>query len=192
MRELVYYVAATLDGFIAQRDGTLSAFPWDEEYGADLLALFPETFPAHFHGPDGRATANREFDIVLMGRRTYEVGLREGITNPYPTLEQYLFSRTMKTSPDQNVALVSENAAERVRAIKQGTGKAIWLCGGADLATTLFGAGLIDRLIVKLNPVVFGAGIPLLHGEIEPTALALTDSKSYASGHLLLHYCLNA
>lgn len=188
MRPLIYYVASTLDGFIAHPDGSFGGFPWDEAYAADLMASFPETFPAHFRGPDAPAFENRWFDAVLMGRNTYEVGLREGIANPYPTLRQYVFSRTMRQSPDAHVTLVSEDAAGVVGALKREPGRAIWLCGGAVLAATLFQAGLVDGLIVKLNPVVFGAGIPLLGADIQPTRLALTESKTYPSGHVLLHY----
>lgn len=187
MRELIYYVAATLDGFIARDDGSLGGFPMDDEFLAHLLEEFPETIPAHLRAPEDTRD-NKWFDSVLMGRKTYEVGLAVGVTNPYPTLEQYLFSRTMEESPDERVELVSENAARRVEDLKQGTGRAIWLCGGADLAATLLEAGLIDKLIVKLNPVLFGSGIPLFSARIEPTALELTGSKTFASGHVILHY----
>ncbi len=84
MRELVYYIASTLDGFIAHVDGSFDGFPWDDEYGTDLFASFPETIPAHLQGAKGAPDDNKWFDTVLMGRKTYEVGLREGITNPYP------------------------------------------------------------------------------------------------------------
>jgi dihydrofolate reductase len=192
MRELVYYVATTLDGFIAHPDGSFGGFPWDEEYGADLLSTFPETFPTHLRPDESAALENLWFDTALMGRKTYEVGLEAGITNPYATLKQYVFSRTMKRSPDARVVLVSEAATEFVSDLKKQPGQAIWLCGGSDLASTLFSAGLIDRLIIKLNPVVFGSGIPLLGAGIEPTTLALTDSKVYRSGHVLLHYAFEA
>jgi dihydrofolate reductase len=43
-------------------------------------------------------------------------------------------------------------------------GKDIYLCGGADLATTLFAENLIDEIILKLNPLLFGSGIPLFSG----------------------------
>lgn len=188
MRELIYYVATTLDGFIAHEDGSFDGFPWDDAYGSDLFASFPETIPAHLRGEGGTRADNKRFDAVLMGRKTYEVGLQDGVTNPYPTLDQYVFSRTTKESPDEHVTLVSENAVDVVNALKQESGKAIWLCGGANLATTLFAADLIDRLIVKLNPVLFGAGIPLFAGNIKQTTLELTDSKIYRSGHVLLHY----
>jgi dihydrofolate reductase len=188
MRDVVYYVASSLDGFIAHEDGSFGGFPWDERYGADLFATFPETFPAHAR-PDREApTDNQWFDAVLMGRKTYEVGLTEGITSPYPTLRQYVFSRTMERSPDENVVLVSEDPGDAVRALTREPGKAIWLCGGAELAATLFTAGLVDRLIVKLNPVVFGSGIPLFRGRVEQAPLELTDSKVYPSGHAVLHY----
>lgn len=97
-----------------------------------------------------------------MGRKTYEFGFQFGVTNPYPWMRQYVFSRTMKASPDVNVTLVSENIVELVRELKNETGKDIYLCGGAELATMLFEGKLIDEVVLKLNPVLFGSGIPLL------------------------------
>ena len=171
MRTLKYYVAMTLDGFIAHRDGSFDGFVWDDELVADFFASY------------------EWFDVVLMGRKTYEVGLREGKTNPYPTMRQF-FSRTMEESPDENVTLVSEGATELVRDLKNGDGKDIWLCGGAELATMLFRSCLIDELIIKLNPVLFGSGIPLFSGEIQQCELELTGNKIYGSGIVVLHYLL--
>ncbi|QDV35555.1 dihydrofolate reductase family protein [Tautonia plasticadhaerens] len=54
MRRLVYYVASTLDGFIAHEDGSFGGFAWDDE----LVAEFRESLDS--------------FDAVLMGRKTYE------------------------------------------------------------------------------------------------------------------------
>ncbi len=190
MRKLIYYVAVTLDGFIADEEGSPDGFPFSDEYAAKLFASFPETFPGPFRKDEGTRADNKWFDAVLMGRKTYEVGLRVGVTNPYPTLDQYVFSRTMKESPDEQVELIAEDAVEVVRALKSETAKAIWLCGGADLATTLFSAALIDELIVKLNPVLFGSGIPLFGGRIDQTSLDLTDSTTYSTGHVLLHYAV--
>lgn len=190
MRKLIYYVAVTLDGFIADEDGSADAFPFSEEYAAELSALFPETFPGPFRTDGGTRADNKWFDAVLMGRKTYEVGLEVGITNPYPTLDQYVFSRSMKESPDTRVQLVSEKAVEVVAALKEDPGKAIWLCGGCDLATTLFSADLVDELIVKLNPVLFGSGIPLFGSSIQQSSLELKDSTIFSSGHVLLHYVL--
>jgi dihydrofolate reductase len=188
MRKLIYYVALTLDGFIADDDGSADGFPFSDEYAADLFASFPETFPGPFRKDEGTRADNKWFDAVVMGRKTYEVGVRVGITSPYPTLDQYVFSRTMKETPDEQVELVLGDAVEVVRALKSGPGKAIWLCGGANIAATLFSADLIDELIVKLNPVLFGSGIPLFERGIAQTSLKLTDHKIYSTGHVLLHY----
>lgn len=188
MRSLIYYVASTVDGFIGLPDGSVDSFPWNEGYIAELVTFAPETIPAHLHEVMGtQVEANQRFDAVLMGRKTYALA-PEGVTSPYPTLEQYVFSRTMTAPPDPQVELVSDGAVEVVEGLKQQAGKAIWLCGGANLAATLFSAGLIDELVVKLNPVLFGAGIPLLSGAIPRTALELTDVKRHDSGHLRLHY----
>lgn len=188
MRELKYFVACTVDGFIAAEDGSIDAFVVDGDYFADLFESFPETCPGHLREALGVRGENRRFDVVLMGRRTYEVGLKVGVTDPYPTLKQYVFSSTLTESPDENVTLVSENAVDLVKELKSETGKDIWLCGGADLATTLLAEGLIDEIILKSNPVLLGSGIPLFSGVIEQTALELTDSKVFENGVLLLVY----
>lgn len=125
-----------------------------------------------------------------MGRRTYEVGLREGVTSPYPTLDQYVFSRTMRRSPAPDVKVVAGDPVGAVTALKREPGKAIWLCGGGTLASQLLRGGLIDGVIVKLNPVLFGAGIPLFARPHPPVRLRLTGSKAYDSGHVVLHYVL--
>jgi dihydrofolate reductase len=177
MRELKYYVACSVDGFIARKDGSFEGFLQEGEHIADLFASFPETFPVHFRDALGIHPENKCFDVVLMGRKTYEVGLKFGITNPYPHLKQYVFSRSMKESPDPNVELVSEDAIAFVKSLKNETGKDIWLCGGADLAATL-----------KVNPFIMGSGIPLFSGAIAQTNLELTDSKIYGNGVLVLHY----
>jgi dihydrofolate reductase len=188
MRKLIYYVACTVDGFIARADGSFDCFLTEGEHFADLIESFPETIPSHLRDALGISAGNKRFDAVLMGRATYEVGLKLGVTNPYPQMRQYLFSRTMRESPDENVALVSEDAVAAVRELKKHTGKDIWLCGGGELAATLFPE--INELILKVNPVLLGSGIPLFSGFVSHNALQLAMSKSYSNGFMLLHYCV--
>jgi dihydrofolate reductase len=171
MRSLKYYVASTLDGFIAHSDHTIEGFIGEGEVVTDYLAALKE-----------------DYEIALMGRKTYEFGLRLGVSNPYPWMRQYVFSRTMESSPDPNVHTVSEAAIDFVQQLKQETGKAIYLCGGANLATALFAANLVDEIILKLNPILFGAGISLFSKEIQQTKLELINRKTYESGVVLLHY----
>lgn len=175
MRKLKYHVAVTLDGCIAAPDGTWDKFVKEGAAVDDFLRSF-ETY-----------------DTVLMGRNTYEVGLKMGITNPYPMLKQFVFSRTMTESPDSNVQLVRDNAFEVIRELKAGDGKGkdIWLCGAGDFAASLFDAKLIDELLIKLNPRLFGVGIRVINEIERPVALELLSSKVYNDGMLLLHYRVN-
>lgn len=170
MADLTYYVAATLDGFIAHEDGSFDGFEWDDEVVSDFFADL------------------EKFGTVLMGRKTYEVGLKEGKTSPYPSMRQVVFSQTMEESPDEAVELVREDMVEFVRSVKSQEDAPIWLCGGADVASTLMDAGLVDHMTVKLNPVVFGSGISLFSDTTEQAALELKETKVYDCGIVLLRY----
>ena len=170
MRNLVYYVALSVDGFIAHPDGSFEGFSGEGQHVTDYL----ESFAA--------------YDTVLMGRRTYEVGLNAGVTNPYPGLKSFVFSKTMDQSPDPLVTLVREDALETVRGLKAEEGKPIYLCGGANLAAQCFDAGLIDTLIIKLNPFIMGTGIPLFEGVTSLSQLAMTKHTAYPNGVVFLHY----
>jgi dihydrofolate reductase len=171
MRTLKYYVACSLNGFIARESGAFDYFVMEGGHGTDWLASF--------------AT----FDVVLMGRKTYEVGLKEGVTNPYPAMKSYVFSRTLGESPHENVVIVRENAAEVVRDLKQGgTGKDIYLCGGGELASHLFAADLIDEVILKVNPVIVGAGIPLVSRETKDISFEPLDTKVHSNGVVVIRH----
>jgi len=170
MRKLKYHVASSADGFIAREDGSFDCFPGKGDHVAEYLDSL------------------KSYGAVLMGRKTYEVGLKMGVTDPYPFLKSYVFSRTMKKSPDERVEIVSENAGEMVRKLKDESGKDIYLCGGAKLAAELFKEKLVDEVILKLNPLLLGSGIPLLPDIGRHIDLELIDTKVYTSGVVLLSY----
>jgi dihydrofolate reductase len=186
MCKLKYYIACTVDRFIAREDDSYDFFLMRGEHVADLLTTFPETIPAHIQDQLGITAENRCFDTVLMGRRTYEIGLKEGISNPYPQMKQYVFSKTLRDSPDSAIELISSDPLAFVGELKQQSGQDIWLCGGGSLATMLFPE--IDELILKVHPILLGSGIPLFSGVIQQASLELTDSKIYNNGFMLLHY----
>jgi dihydrofolate reductase len=190
MRKLKYHVAMTLDGFIAREDDSVDFFP----------NLSPPDHVMDYF--DDLASA---YDTVIMGRGTYEMGLKVGVTDPYPSLETHVCSRSLKESPDPRVHLVREDVIGFVRELKSrpgqqkdmsrivraaqlSVGKDIYLCGGGLLATTLFDAGLIDEVLIKLNPVMIGAGKALAPRLSPLVGLELLSTKVYGSGVVLLHY----
>lgn len=188
MRELKYFIACTVDRFIARQDDSYDFFLTEGEQVADLLAAFPETIPALFRERLGITAENQCFDAVLMGRRTYEVGLKDGISNPYPQMKQYVISQALKEPPDPNVELITSDPVAFIRDLKTQPGKDIWLCGGGSLATVLFPE--IDEMILKVHPILLGSGIPLFSGVIPLTSLELADNKLYSNGFMLLNYRL--
>ncbi|MFC9550834.1 dihydrofolate reductase family protein [Rhodococcus sp. NPDC056960] len=189
MRKLVYYVAGTIDGFIAGSDGadpTGAIFEVDGDHMPVMIAEYPETVPTHMRAPLGIDAPNRHFDTVLMGRSTYQPGLDLGVTSPYAHLRQCVFSTTITESPDPDVEIVSGDPIEKVRELKQEDGKDIWLCGGGKLAAAV--EPEIDELRIKLNPVAIGTGIPLFDGEFAPQRFRLADSRAFESGMIFLTY----
>ncbi|MBL8189434.1 MAG: dihydrofolate reductase [Acidobacteria bacterium] len=186
MRNLVYYIACTADGFIAREDGSFDFFPMNGGHLPYIIEEYPETIPGHLQEMLGAKAINKHFDTVVMGRHTYEVGSLAGFTNPYPQLRQYVVSSRMTESPDPAVQLVTHDPVDLVRKLKQESGLDIWLCGGANLAGALFPE--INELILKVNPVVLGSGMPLFRGINEPTMLELTAHKTFVGGVAIHHY----
>ena len=184
--KLVYYVACTVDAFIARENGSLDWALSQGDHFRDLIVNFPETFPAHLRSKLGIPADARRFDTVLMGRRTYEVGLREGITSPYTPLRQFVVTRSLRESPDPAITLHPGPPLDLVRGLKAQSGKDIWLCGGSDLAGAVFSE--IDELILKINPVLIGAGIPLFRGVSGTFPAVLIEHHIYPNGFVFARY----
>ncbi|WP_018349790.1 dihydrofolate reductase family protein [Longispora albida] len=182
MRKLTYYVAATLDGYIAGPGGQFDFFPFEGEGAAAILAQFPETMPTAARGPLGVAgRAAERFDTVIMGRATYEVG---STASPYAHLRQYVVSSTL-SSPDPQVTVTADPEA-LVRQLKQEDGMGIWLCGGGKLASAL--RDEIDELIIKRHPIVIGSGIPMFDGPFTPGHFTPAGSQAFGSGLTITTY----
>ena len=155
MRELVYYVAVSLDGFIAGPQGEFDAFLFEGDHMDAINDRFADTIPTHIATALGLRQERSVFDTVLMGWNTYEIGKTQ---SPYSHLRQIVFSRT-RSAEGENLEVTAEDPRVVVRRLKEEDGGAIWLCGGGALAATL--ADEIDRLVLKRQPLLFGDGIPL-------------------------------
>jgi dihydrofolate reductase len=177
--ELVYYVAVSLDGRIAAADGDFSMFPVEGDHMAVITDRFRDALPAPALAALGITPDLSVFDTVVMGRATHSVGVPHGLLSPYPHLRQIVASNSTPTVGD-DVEVTNDPVAVVREAKGRAGGADIWLCGGGVLAATL--RDEIDRMILKVNPVVIGStGRPLFAGpgidRWEPT-----DVQSFASG----------
>jgi dihydrofolate reductase len=169
MRKVTFGGANSLDNYIARKDHAVDWLLWGEEVAAITTEFW------------------KTIDTVVMGRRTYEVALKSGTTS-YPGVKNFVFSRTMKESPDQKVEIISKDAAEFVRNLKNQEGKGICLMGGGLLAKSLFEANLIDEFGLNIHPVLLGSGIPLFHEMNHQSDLELLDCKTFKNGCVFVSY----
>lgn len=193
MRKLVYYIASTLDGFIAGPDGADPSgpggfWPIPGDYLQHLAGEYPETLPGPARDALSITAEGTHFDTVVEGRKSYEIGLAAGIPDAFPHLRHLVFSTTLTEAPAPAVELVAGDPVAKVRELKQEDGKDIWLVGGGELAGVLYTE--IDRLIIKLGPLTIGTGIPLFGrtADFDPRIWNLTDHTVLDSGAAFLTY----
>jgi len=185
MRNLVYYVAVSVDGYIAGPAGGFDAFLAEGDHASVVFGEYADALPAHAHAALGIEPPGTRFDTVVMGWNTLTPALSVGITSPYPHLRQVVASRRSR-EVDAAITLTDEPLAT-VRTLKQQDGLDIWLCGGGELAGSLLPE--IDRLVLKRNPVVFGSGIPMFGvAAYGPRTFVPSATRSFASGVSIEEY----
>lgn len=189
MRNLVYYVAVSIDGCIADENGGYDAFLIEGDHNAAIFGEYADALPGHVQRAVGIQPTNTTFDTVIMGWNTLIPALDAGITSPYPHLRQVVASRRER-EVDPSVTLTNDPVAT-VRSLKQEDGADIWLCGGGELAGALLPE--IDRLVLKRHPVALGSGIRLF-GEAAPAEYPFrrTRVREFASGVAIEEYARRA
>lgn len=168
MRQLILYIAASIDNYIARPDGDV------EWLNAPELRLPEEDY--------GYADFYRSIDTTLMGNRTYQAIQGFDIPFPYPDKTNYVFTRSEAFSDNDNVTFISGDVAAFVRTLKEKPGGDIWLIGGGQINTLMLEQGLIDRMILTLIPVLLGKGIPLFHGKPAETRFNPVSGRVFDNG----------
>jgi dihydrofolate reductase len=171
MTHIIYYVAASVDGYIATADG-----------GVEWLSAFDAA------GEDyGYHDFYASVDGIVMGSRTYQQVLDFGDW-PYPGKPTWvLSSRNVRTTREE-VTVTSQSPLKLALEMDIRKIDRLWLVGGANLAASFRANGLISEYIVSIMPVVLGAGIPLLKAGGRDDALELSQVKRYSTGVVQLHY----
>ena len=164
MRNVMLFIAMSLDGYIAAPDG-----------GVGWLAGQGEEEPFDAYG-----AFIREVDTVLMGWNTYHQIAAELSPEvwPYAGLTSYVLTHRAQRSTGE-IRFTAEDPCALVRRLRQQEGKSIWVCGGAQLAGQLMAEDLIDTYYISVIPTLLGDGIRLFGKLDGERKLRLVETRSY-------------
>lgn len=168
MRRIDYYVATSLDGYICGPAEDVSQFSQGgsgvDRYLADLSM----------------------YDAVFMGRKTYEFGYKYGLqpgSKAYPHMEHFIFSSNLELENAAPGIHVCDLQVETIETIRKRSGGPIYLCGGGLFAHWMLEHRMIDRIILKLNPILLGAGTRLFEGSAA-AQLEMIEYQAFEDIHI--------
>ena len=187
MRKLILQEFVSVDGFAADAEGSTSFFEHltgeaGKEIDQDLLEFI------------------KTIDTVLLGANTYKMFVdfwpqvttqQEIVADGVNLTPKIVFSKTLNSvhwGKYDPPLLISSNAADAVRKLKQQPGKNMVLWGSLSLAQSLLRENLVDEIHLRVCPVLLGSGKPLFIDGMPGKALSLQQIKQYAPGVSLLVY----
>lgn len=165
MRKTILYIAMSLDGYIADKNGGVD---WLEGDGSDT----------------GNEGSYGKFidtvDTVVMGYKTYNQIVMELSPDKwfYEGLKTYVITHR-KIENNKNVNFINGSIEEAITELKNNDGKNIWICGGAKIVNELIDMGLIDIICVSIIPTLIGGGIRLFGERTEKYGLKFISSETY-------------
>ncbi len=172
MVKVTLYIASSIDGYIARKDGSIDWLPP------------PVTDETDY----GYAEFYSSIDVVLMGSRTYEQVLAFGDW-PHGDRPVHVFtSRLLSRPPGADVKFWNILPSDIVEYLENTGVKHAWLIGGSTLNGAFLSANLIDTIILSVIPVVLGEGIPLFPAGTPTRALQLERTETYPGGVVQLTY----
>lgn len=165
MRRVVLFIAMSLDGYIADMNGSV-----DWLSGQSNEVENEDTYSQFAKG----------IDTVVMGWKTYyqvatELSPSEWVYNDFIS---YVITHNEETSTG-NIKFVRESPSNLVRRLKENNGKDIWICGGASIVQQLMLDGLIDKFYISIIPTILGSGVRLFGTIDEELKLKLTETRNY-------------
>jgi len=168
-----YYVASSLDGYIAKADGDVS---WLEELDISI----DDTGYNEFY-----ATV----DALVMGRKIYEMikGFGEW---PYGEKPVWVGSSN-KIEPMEGCNLQKGSApAEAYKTAQKNNIKHLWLVGGGSLVSSFIENNLLTNMYLSLIPIALGSGIKLFGNLSVPIKLKNISETVHESGMVQLEYTI--
>lgn len=165
MRKVVLFIAMSLDGCIADRNGGVDWLHGQDCDGEDL---------------DVYSEFVKDIDTVLMGWNTYyqittELSPTEWVYSDFAT---YVITHNEANSTEQ-IHFTSEDPVDLLKRLKSEDGKNIWICGGANLVQQLMRSDLIDQYYISVIPTLLGSGIRLFESAEREIKLKLIGTQTY-------------
>jgi dihydrofolate reductase len=173
MRKLKSYIAISLNGKIAAKDGSV-----------DWLETIPNPDKLDY----GYADFYNSIDTTIQGYSTYNQIIDWGIDFPYVGKQNYVLTRKQNLKNTEHVTFLNENAFEFIEALKKKEGKDIWVIGGGQINTMLLNEKLIDEIQVFVMPIIISDGINLFEMLPKQSHLELIESKNFPTGVVELKY----
>lgn len=174
------HMAASLDGFIARKDGRVDWLETADEY-ADGETLTTEIAEAFL----------KTIDCYVMGSRTYETALdfeARGFGWAYGDKPTFVLTSRDLPRTRENVEFYSGDLALLVNDHLRPVFRSIWFAGGGVVAGECLRLGLTDEIRYSILPVLIGDGISFFEKLEQDVALHLKGIQAYKSGMVELHY----
>lgn len=173
MRKIKLYIAMSLNGKIAESDGSV-----------DWLESIPNPEEVDY----GYSEFYDSIDTTIQGYSTYSQIISWEIDFPYADKKNFVLTRKQQLENTEYVEFVSEGHIEFIKQLKKQQGLDIWLIGGGQINTMLFNENMVDEIQVFVMPVILSGGIELFEALPKETRLKLIESKSYSTGAVELRY----
>ena len=174
------HMAASLDGFIARRDGSVDWLETSDNFeGGDTMT------------PESVAEFLRTIDCYVMGSRTYETALNfeaKGLGWSYGDKPTFVLTRRTLRKTRSTVEFYAGDLGRLVGERLKPNFRSIWVVGGGEVSSECLRLGLANEIRYSIMPVVIGDGISFFSGLDKDVALHLVEMKAYVTGMVALRY----
>ena len=165
MRKVTLFIAMSLDGYIADKDGGVDWLNGQEEDGENM---------------DTYSEFIKTIDTIIMGWNTYHQVITELSPEEWVYPEQISYVITHREIPStERIHFTSESPCDLVKRLREEEGNGIWICGGASIVRQLMETDLIDTLHISVIPTLLVDGVRLFGPLEKEQKLRLVKTQSY-------------
>lgn len=174
------HMAASLDGFIARRDGRVDWLETSDNFERGD-AMSPEFVQAFL----------KTIDCYVMGSRTYETALdfeAKGLGWSYGDKPTFVLTHRTLRKTRSTIEFYSGDLGRLVKERLKPHFRSIWFVGGGEVSASCMRLGLADEVRYSILPIVIGDGVSFFQGLDRDVALHLLEATGYTSGMVALRY----